>query len=184
MSRCTGFVSWRTDNPVFTSARSSKFLGEEPGLEPFTHQKARVWTDCESVCLSQPAEGWSIWINEQFGAKHKYHRHLAIGTDNQVIHQIQNCLEWLMQSWRKEDPQLMGRGEERQSRKNNVSNLCEVPLYLPGFLFTICWRLRGSLHCHTERQQSVLAENMQPKQRLWDVSSLTGFLCGLNELIQ
>lgn len=72
-------------------------MGEEPA---WTHlsTKRQLFQPTVRLHLSQPAEGPGIWINEQVGAKHKYHRHLAIGTDNQVIHQIQNCLEWLMQS--------------------------------------------------------------------------------------
>lgn len=72
-------------------------MGEEPA---WTHlsTKWQLFELTVRLPLSQRAEGHGIWINEQAGAKHKYHRHLAIGTDNQVIHQIQNCLEWVMQS--------------------------------------------------------------------------------------
>lgn len=67
---------------------SFQCLGEEPAwpLYPLKWQLFELTVPH----LSQRAEGHGIWINEQAGAKHKYHRHLAIGTDNQVIHQVQN----------------------------------------------------------------------------------------------
>ena len=61
------------------------------GWKPFIHHVTTVWKDSElSMCLSSPADGCAIRINEPFGAKHKFYGHLARGTSNQVIHQIQN----------------------------------------------------------------------------------------------
>jgi hypothetical protein len=82
-----------SDHTVFTSPCSSKFLGEELAWKHLSTTWQLCELESESVSFSQSAEDWTVWINEQFEAKCKYHRHLAIGTDNPVIHQIENCLE-------------------------------------------------------------------------------------------
>lgn len=158
-------------------------------------QMSSVWSISEPASLSQPAEGRSIWINEQVGAEHKYHRHLAIGTEDQVIHQIQNCLEWLMQSWNKEDPQLMGGGEGCQSRKNKCVAYVTLSSTTMVFFFSICWRLRECLHFfiteaiwHAGQEHAVWTDCLNLSYLFWKMGiysgSLNGLLWGLNELTQ